>query len=90
MCVQPLESGNLWVSGSTDTSVRIWNLAQRAELSMVACSNPVTHIVVSGNRVFAAAGETVAAIDVGATAAVVSEFAATLDQSSVSVPDDQI
>jgi hypothetical protein len=54
----------------------VWNLGERALLSEVACGNPVTNLVVRGNRLFAAAGESVVVIDVGATLSVVSEFAA--------------
>jgi U3 small nucleolar RNA-associated protein 15 len=76
MTVQPLDSGNLWLSGSTDATVKIWNLSENVALSEIACGNPVTHAVVRGSRAFVAAGESVIVIDIGRALTVVCEFAA--------------
>jgi U3 small nucleolar RNA-associated protein 15 len=76
MCVESLESGNLWISGSTDGTVKLWNFGDRSEISEVKCQNPVTHIVVRRNRVFAATGESVVVIDIGQKLSVVCDFSA--------------
>jgi U3 small nucleolar RNA-associated protein 15 len=76
MSVHPLESGNLWASGSTDGTVKIWNLGEQAMLSEIQCGNPVSNVIVRGNRLFAAAGQMIVVIDVGQSSSVVTEFTA--------------
>jgi U3 small nucleolar RNA-associated protein 15 len=74
--IRALDSGNLWVSGSTDCTIKVWDLTTPECLSCVACGDPVSHIVARGGRVFAAAGESVVVIDVMPRAAVVLRFVA--------------
>jgi U3 small nucleolar RNA-associated protein 15 len=74
--IRALDSGNLWVSGSIDCTIKVWDLATPECLSCVACGDPVSHIVARGGRVFAAVGESVVVVDVMPRAAVVVRFVA--------------
>lgn len=75
-CIAPLESGNMWVSAGNDAVIKVWDMNTRVCMAEVDTGNPVSHLVLKGSRVFAAAGESVVVVDVQSKIALVANFAA--------------
>lgn len=70
----PMESGNIWVSGSHDKTVGIWDLNKQEKIGSIETENPVSNLVAKGRRVFAASSENVVAIDILAKITKVGTF----------------
>lgn len=60
----PLDSGNIWVSGSNDGTVSVWDLNTKECISSVEAPAPVTKLAAKGRRIFAACAENVLVLDI--------------------------
>jgi U3 small nucleolar RNA-associated protein 15 len=62
--IVPLESGNIWVSGSNDGTVSVWDLNTQEKISSIEAPTPVSKLVAKGRRIFAACSENVLVLDI--------------------------
>jgi U3 small nucleolar RNA-associated protein 15 len=74
--IQPLDSGNIWVSSSMDSTLKIWNFSNSECISSLDCPGPVTHLAIRNGRIFAAIGESVLVVDVQTPTSIVANFVA--------------
>lgn len=72
--VLPLESGNIWVSGSNDRTICLWNFNTKECISKIEVHDGVSHLVKRGNRVFASVAQSVVVIDIQSKASLVTTF----------------
>ena len=62
--VIPLDSGNIWVSGSNDGSICVWDLNTREMISKMDAEGPVSKLIGKGRRIFAAIAENILVVDI--------------------------
>jgi len=72
----PLESGNIWVTGSHDCSISVWDFNSQTQLSKIDAPEAISRMVNKGRRVFAASGENLFVADILSQATKVACFAA--------------
>lgn len=72
----PLESGNVWITSSHDCKIKLWDLNTQEMISQVEAFNPISHMIVKGNRAFASSNESVLVIDLKSNVSIVSSFTA--------------
>lgn len=70
----PLDSGNIWVSGSHDKTIAVWDLNSGEKIGSIETENPISNIIAKGRRVFAASAENIVAIDILAKISKVGTF----------------
>ena len=60
----PLESGNIWVSGSHDNLISLWDFNTQNLISQIEAPSSISKMVSKGNRIFASIGESIFVVDI--------------------------